>query len=131
MATLKITVTLSFLLLERVITLNCVSSNNLTGQTTGKLTSNTTYKIQCTGYQSSGYAKKQTQTTVTVAKPVSNFTLTNSSGSVACRHYCGRVVGQFQQRHPDFKRRNYRQCKSFRQHPGHFRRQSSIRHFGR
>ena len=55
-----------------------VGSNNATGQTTGKLSSDTVYKIQCAGYQSSGYAKTRAQTTVTVAKPVSNFTIANS-----------------------------------------------------
>ena len=57
-----------------------IGSNNTTGQTTGKLASDTTYKIQCKGYGPS-YTKVTAQTTVTVAKPVSNFTLTNSSGS--------------------------------------------------
>ena len=58
-----------------------VGSNNLTGQKTGKLSGDTVYKIQCAGYPSSGYAKTQAQTTVIVAKPVSNFTIANSAGS--------------------------------------------------
>ena len=55
-----------------------VGNDNLTGQKTGKLSGDTVYKIQCRGYN---YTDIKAQTTVTVAKPVSNFTFTNPSGS--------------------------------------------------
>lgn len=57
-----------------------IGANNTTGQTTGKLTSDTTYKIQCKGYGPS-YTKVNAQTTIAATKPVSNFTIANSSGT--------------------------------------------------
>ena len=53
-----------------------VPDNNATnGQNTGMLTSDTVYKIRCT---KRGFVYATDQTTVTVAKPVSNFTIANS-----------------------------------------------------
>ena len=54
-----------------------VGENNTTGQKTGKLSGDTVYKIQCQGRDSETI---KAQTTVAVAKPVSNFTFTNPSG---------------------------------------------------
>ena len=53
-----------------------VGSNNSTRQQPANCPP-TVYKSTCAGYPSSGYAKTQLKTTVTVAKPVSTFTLTH------------------------------------------------------